>query len=81
MFRTNQPGSDGAATRRRILDSALTAFVTRGYSSTTMDAVAADAGVAVQTVYFAFRAKGDLLQAVYEHAVLGSTTATTSPKR
>jgi AcrR family transcriptional regulator len=46
-----------------------------------MDAVAADAGVAVQTVYFAFRAKGDLLQAVYEHAVLGSTTATTSPKR
>jgi AcrR family transcriptional regulator len=60
-----------AATRRRILDSALTAFVTRGYSSTTMDSVAADAGVAVQTVYFAFRTKGDLLQAVYEHAVLG----------
>ena len=60
-----------AATRRRILDSALTAFSTHGYSSTTMDAVAADAGVAVQTVYFTFRTKGELLQAVYEHAVLG----------
>jgi AcrR family transcriptional regulator len=33
--------------------------------------VAADAGVAVQTVYFTFRTKGGLLQAVYEHAVLG----------
>jgi AcrR family transcriptional regulator len=60
-----------AATRRRILDSALTAFTADGYSSTTMDAVAADAGVAVQTVYFAFRTKGELLQAVYEHAVSG----------
>jgi AcrR family transcriptional regulator len=60
-----------AATRRRILDSALAAFGERGYSSTTMDAVAADAGVAVQTVYFTFRTKGELLEAVYEHAVLG----------
>jgi AcrR family transcriptional regulator len=62
-----------AATRRRILDSALTAFSTYGYSSTTMDAVAAEAGVAVQTVYFTFRTKGELLQAVYEHAILGPT--------
>jgi AcrR family transcriptional regulator len=60
-----------AATRHRILDSALAAFNERGYSSTTMDAVAADAGVAVQTVYFTFRTKGELLQAVYEHVVLG----------
>jgi AcrR family transcriptional regulator len=60
-----------AATRRRILESALAAFTERGYSATTMDAVAADAGVAVQTVYFAFRTKSELLQAVFEHAVLG----------
>lgn len=60
-----------AATRRRILDSALAAFSEHGYSSTTMETVAADAGVAVQTVYFSFRTKGELLQAVYEYAVLG----------
>ena len=60
-----------AATRRRILDSALAAFSERGYSATTMDAVAADAGVAVQTVYFTFGTKSELLQAVFEHAVLG----------
>lgn len=46
-------------------------FLERGYAATTMDSVAADAGVAVQTVYFVFHTKGDLLQAVYEHAVLG----------
>jgi AcrR family transcriptional regulator len=60
-----------AATRHRILDSALAAFSEQGYSATTMDAVAAGAGVAVQTVYFTFRTKGELLQAVFEHAVLG----------
>jgi AcrR family transcriptional regulator len=60
-----------AATRQRILDSALRAFSERGVSTTPMDAIAADAGVAVQTVYFAFRTKGELLQATYEHAVHG----------
>src|SRR5215469_3292770 len=60
-----------AATRRRILDNALEAFTEDGYAATTMDAVAARAGVAVQTVYFTFRTKSSLLQAVYEHAVLG----------
>jgi AcrR family transcriptional regulator len=60
-----------AATRRRILDSALAAFSDHGYSSTTMDAVAGGADVAVQTVYFTFHTKGELLEAAFEHAVLG----------
>jgi AcrR family transcriptional regulator len=59
------------ATRLRIVEAALAAFLEHGYAGTTMDAVAADASVAVQTVYFVFRTKGDLLQAVYEHVVLG----------
>lgn len=46
-------------------------FLDRGYATTTMDAVARDAGVAVQTGYFTFRTKGALLQAMYEHVVLG----------
>ena len=36
-----------------------------------MRLVAAEAGVAVQTVYFTFGTKADLLAAVEEHAVLG----------
>ena len=59
------------ATRRRIVEAAHAAFLADGYAATTMDAIARSAGVAVQTVYFTFRTKGDLLQAVYEHVVLG----------
>lgn len=59
------------ATRRRIVESALTAFTARGYANTTVESVARDAGVAVQTVYFTFHTKGELLQATYEHVVLG----------
>jgi AcrR family transcriptional regulator len=58
------------ATRRRMMDAAHRVFSQRGYAKTTMDAVAAQAGVAVQTVYFTFHTKAELLQAAYEHAVL-----------
>jgi AcrR family transcriptional regulator len=44
---------------------------TRGYAQTTMAVVAAQAGVAVQTVYFTFHNKPGLLRAAYEFAVLG----------
>jgi AcrR family transcriptional regulator len=60
-----------AATRQRITESAYRLFLEQGYAATTMPAVAAASGVAVQTVYFTFRTKGDLLQAVYERVVLG----------
>src|SRR4029079_10805308 len=49
------------ATRRRIAVAALARFSQNGYAATTMDAVAHDAGVAVQTVYFTFHTKAELL--------------------
>jgi AcrR family transcriptional regulator len=60
-----------AATRQRIIESAHRLFLEQGYAATTMPAVAAASGVAVQTVYFIFRTKGDLLHAVFERVVLG----------
>ena len=51
-----------AATRQRILDTAQQLFAERGYSGTTMQAIADQAGVAVQTVYFVFHTKGELLR-------------------
>lgn len=60
-----------ARTRLTILRSAHQAFVTRGYTGTRMVDVAADAGVAVQTVYFTFHTKPELLAACYDLAVLG----------
>ena len=59
------------ATRGRIIRHAYALFCEVGYKATTMDAVAARAGVAVQTVYFVFRTKDSLLQAVHEWIVLG----------
>jgi len=49
------------ATRRRIRDEAHALFLERGYGQTTMAEVARNAGVAVQTVYFVFHTKAQLL--------------------
>jgi AcrR family transcriptional regulator len=59
------------ATRLRMIHAAQRVFVARGYAGARMVDIAAEAGVAVQTVYFAFHTKAELLQACYELAVLG----------
>jgi AcrR family transcriptional regulator len=46
-------------------------FVERGYGGTRIVDVAERAGVAVQTVYFRFHTKRELLQACYDAAVMG----------
>ena len=58
-------------TRQLILDAAYGLFCDLGYNATTMDAVAKQAGVAVQTVYFTFHTKDALLQEVQDRAVIG----------
>lgn len=49
---------------RQILDAALTVFAAQGYSGTTMDAVAAEAGVTKPTLYSYFPSKESLFQAM-----------------
>jgi AcrR family transcriptional regulator len=61
------------ATRLRIIRSAYALFCERGYTGTTMADVAKAAGVAVQTVYFAFHTKSELLSRTYDVAVMGET--------
>lgn len=58
-------------TALRIVRAAHELFVERGYSGTRMSDVAESAGVAVQTVYFRFHTKSELLQACYARAVMG----------
>jgi TetR/AcrR family transcriptional regulator of autoinduction and epiphytic fitness len=70
--------AQAARTRLRILRSAHSAFVARGYTGTRMVDVAADAQVAVQTVYFT---KPELLAACYELAVLGGPGASPPPQQ
>jgi AcrR family transcriptional regulator len=59
------------ATRARIIGNAYELFSQNGYRATTMQLIADRASVAVQTVYFTFRTKDDLLRSVFEWTVLG----------
>ena len=54
-----------AETRRRIIQAAHDLFVGMGYGSTTIADIARTAGVAVETVYAAFRNKHTLLRQVW----------------
>jgi len=58
------------ATRLRMIHAAQKVFTSHGYAGARMIDIAAEAGVAVQTVYFTFHTKAELLQACYELAVL-----------
>src|SRR5215207_6672140 len=59
------------ATRRRIREAALRLFVELGYLATTIEAIAAEAAVAVQTVYFVFGSKRALLTEILDMATAG----------
>lgn len=56
-------------TRRRIMTAARLLFARDGYGATTLRDVAAEAGVAVQTVYAVFGSKAGILCALREGAV------------
>ena len=51
-------------TRRLIVDAARRLFLERGYGLTTMEAIAAEAGVAVSTVYAIFKNKRAFLREI-----------------
>ncbi len=53
-------------TRGRILASARRLFVERGYGQATMEAIAEEAGVAVQTIYAALGSKKTILMALLD---------------
>lgn len=59
------------ATRRRILKAAYSLFCERGYAGTTMAAIAHEARVAVQTLYFTFHTKTSILEETIGAAVAG----------
>jgi AcrR family transcriptional regulator len=57
-----------AVTRHRIADAARILFRRDGYAATTMNAIAREAGVAVQTVYAVYGSKAGILEALREWA-------------
>jgi AcrR family transcriptional regulator len=69
-----------AANRARMVQSAAGLFAARGFSGTTMEAVAEASGMSVQSVYFGFRTKANLLQAAFDQAALGPVEPTPPPR-
>src|SRR4051794_30134722 len=60
-----------ARTRVRIIETATRLLLDQGYVATTIEAIAEQAGVAVQTVYYVFGTKSNLLAAVLDVAIAG----------
>ncbi|MFE3456137.1 TetR/AcrR family transcriptional regulator [Nocardiopsis aegyptia] len=70
------PATDGRAarsraTRARVAAAATRLFTAHGYAATSIQAVAREAGVATQTVYYAFGTKPAVLKEALDQAVAG----------
>jgi AcrR family transcriptional regulator len=63
--------AQAAETRRQILVAAQRLFEQEGYAATTMAAIAAEAGVALKTVYVAFETKSGVLRALWNLLLRG----------
>jgi TetR/AcrR family transcriptional regulator of autoinduction and epiphytic fitness len=64
-----------------MIRSARELFVAQGYAVTTMEQIAVQAGVAVQTVYYTFKTKGQLLSEVVEETAAGEDGPTPPAQR
>jgi AcrR family transcriptional regulator len=63
-------------TRRLVLVAARQEFAERGYSAATVSRIAERANVAVQTLYYAWGSKRELLRGVMETAITGNDDLT-----
>lgn len=63
-YRSPRREAQARRTRERIVHAARRLWVTRGFAATTIEAIASEAKVAVQTVYGAFGSKAAILIAL-----------------
>jgi AcrR family transcriptional regulator len=62
-------------TRRAILEAARASFIDSGYVATTIEAIAAQAGVSPESIYAIFRNKRSLLAALIDISIAGDDAA------
>ena len=70
-YNSSRRREQAAETRREILEAAQRLFERQGYAATTMAAVAAEAGVALKTVYVGFETKSGVLRALWNLLLRG----------
>jgi AcrR family transcriptional regulator len=67
-------------TQRAIVEAAARLFLERGYHATSIGRIAAEAGVAVQTIYNAVGSKRDVLSRVLDFAAAGERAPVPVPR-
>jgi AcrR family transcriptional regulator len=70
-YHSNRRKEQARQTRLQILEAARSLFVSLGYSGATMDEIAGEAGVAVDTVYAAFGNKRAILSTLVSVSIVG----------
>lgn len=73
--------AQAAATRREILEAAERLFEQGGYAATTIAAIAAEANVALKTVYVNFDTKSGVLRALWNLRLRGDEGDARVPER
>lgn len=70
-YDTSRRRAQANATRRDVLEAAGRRFTARGFAATTIDEIAADAGVSRETIFKAYGTKRELLRKWVEREVAG----------
>ncbi|MCZ0731436.1 TetR/AcrR family transcriptional regulator [Mycolicibacterium iranicum] len=70
-YRSDVRAAQAQATRRRIVRAASDLFVAAGYGATSVDAIAAGAGVSRKTVFNAVGGKAEILALALDWAIAG----------
>lgn len=70
-YDTTRRREQARQTRERIVRTAMNQFLDRGYSATSVAAIAAEADVSVDSIYKSFGGKPGLIRAIFERALEG----------
>ena len=68
----SSPASKGDRTRKRLLDAAAAEVARHGVAGTSINAIAAAAGLKTGSVYFHFESRDQLVEAMLEEGLLAS---------
>ena len=71
VYRSELRAEQARATRRQVVTAASRLFSERGYAATTIEAVAAEAGVSRKTVFTSVGGKVELMKLAYDWAIAG----------
>ena len=80
-YRSDLRAAQALQTRRTIVATAAELFVAHGYGTTTVDAIAAGAGVSRKTVFTAAGGKAELLKLALDWAITGDDAPTPLAER